>query len=162
MKGISLIELLVAIALITTLSVIGTNSFINIKNDADIDAVTDELISDIKLARNKSMNGEILESETEEEFDEGGLPEYGMKITANNYQIIRQCSKGGDTTACSGDIIENVAVNSQYNLFPETTFFFSRITGISGSQVITILQKDGHYGREISLSENFVITITEN
>lgn len=161
MKGISLIELLVAIAIITTLSVVGTNSFINIKNDADIDAITDELISDIKLARNKSMNGELLEGELTDDFDEDGLPKYGINFTQNNYQIIRRCSKGGNLAACDGDIIESIPVNSQYKLLPETTLFFDRITGKSNSQDITVWQKDDKYKRDINISDNFVITVTE-
>lgn len=174
MKGISLIEIIVAIAIIASLSTIGTNTFINIKNDADIDAITDELISDIKLARNKSMNGEILESETENDFylsdDTSGLPEYGINITTNSYKLKRRCTKN-DMSDCSTEDLSTIddfkereignMYENKYMLEPSGEFFFKRITGNTSPITLTVKEKNDNYKRDINISENFVITITE-
>lgn len=170
MKGVGLLETIVVIATIAFLSTIGANSFINIKNDAEIDAITDELISDIKLARNKSMNGELLESETTDTFNTDGLPEYGISIFANSYKIIRQCIKA-DATDCSSEdlsVLEDFKVrniNPQYTLdtnVSDDKFYFDRITGkIDSTQTITIKEKNDKYKRNINISDNFVITVNE-
>lgn len=162
MKGVSLLETVVVIALIAFMSTIGTNIFINFKNDTTIDNLTNELISDIKLARNKSMNGELLDGETANIFDPDGLPEYGLNLSANSYQIVRQCSKSGDVTACSGESIENFTVDPEYKLSSSTgNFYFERITGKTDSLTLTVMQKNDKYGREITISSDFLITVSK-
>ncbi len=169
MKGFSLIELIIAIAIISFLSTIGVNTFINFKNETSIDNLAYELISDIKLARNKSMNGELLKDETEENFIPNNLPRYGLKMKKDTYQIVRQCSKT-DGTTCDTENLENLeytddfkirSISSLYILDPEIDFFFERITGKSDPITITLKEKSAKYGRKIEISSDFIIKISK-
>lgn len=169
MRGVSLIETIIVIAVISFLSTIGVNSFINFKNDATINNITDELISDIKLARNKSMNGELLQSESVSEFSLNGLPEYGLSITEGSYKILRECLKEDEITTCETEALENLqytddfkirAIDPQYKLMSSNSeFYFERITGKTEGQTITVAQKDDKYAREIEISSDFLITV---
>ncbi len=166
MSGVSLIETIVVIAIIATLSTMGVNSFINFKNDSSIDNATNEFISDMKLARNKSMNGEILEGEKTEDFDPNGLPKYGLNISNNSYQLIRNCLKADGTTTCEGEpTIENINLDPEYTFSEDEDytieFYFERITGKTEELTLTIEKKGGSYGRQISISSDFLITITK-
>jgi hypothetical protein len=49
----------------------------------------------------------------------------------------------------------------KYVLEPSGEFFFKRITGDTSPITLTIKEKNDKYKRDINISENFVITITE-
>lgn len=167
MNGVSLLETIIVIALITTLSTMGINNFISFKDDATIDNITSELISDIKLARSKSINGELIGEEKAEDFDMQGLPEYGLNLTETDYKIIRRCLKADSVTTCETEDLESIQftedfkskpIDSQYKLSPNERFFFNRITGET-SEITLIITNNNGFGREITISDKFLITV---
>ena len=166
-KGISLIETVIVIAVIAVLSLIGTNTIINFKNDASMDSAVSELVSDIKLARNKSMNGEVFDEETVEDFHPDYLPEYGISLKNDHYTIIRKYSilnEANETTEIKEDL-ENFYLDSDYVFSNEKDYqqelFFERITGKTSEQTFTLIKKDGKNTRQIVISSDFLITVSK-
>ena len=161
MRGVSLLEVLVVVAIIAILSLIGVNTINNFKKDADLDNATSELISEIRTARGKSMNGELVGVEKEEDFESNGLPEYGLVIEADGYKLVRQCNKADGTNCSSESPLESVLIGSEFSLSPEGSFYFERITGNFPGRNLTIIDKNKKYGRQISISQDFLITVTK-
>lgn len=161
MKGVSLLETIVVIAIIATLSIVGVNNINNFKNDAGIDNATNELISDIRLARSKSMNGELIGNEVVEDFDPTGLPEYGLVIISSGYQLVRKCLKADATTCDVETPIDSVNLGPEYIIFPDMSFYFERVTGNIENKTITITSQNGKYARQIFISADSLITVTK-
>jgi Tfp pilus assembly protein FimT len=161
MKGVSLLETIVVVAIIAVLSIMGINNINNFKNDARMDNAANELISDIRLARSKSMNGELLGNESEDNFDPNGLPEYGLAVSGNSYQIIRRCLKDDGSDCNSEPAIESVNLGTEFTISPGGIFYFERITGAAEEKIFTITDNNGNYGRQISISADFLITVTK-
>lgn len=160
MKGSSLLETVVVTAIIAILSLTSINSINNFRLNASLDNVSEELVSAIRLARNKSMNGELLPGEDESDFNPTGLPEYGMTFDTNGYQMVRNCLKSDGSNCATDPAIEIVNFNSEYNLSPAGNIYFQRITGVSPNIQITIMEKSGKYGRLINASDEFTISVS--
>ena len=164
MKGVTLLETMVVIAIISVLSVMGVNTINNFRKEASLDNAANEMVSMIRVARSKSMNGEVLidlygEPEKETVFSETGLPEYGIEIFLNGYKLIRRYIKADEEFYTKEDVPDGVFLNDDYIFVPEGYFYFARITGTSSSQTINIIEKGGSSGREITISEDFKIVI---
>lgn len=161
MKGVSLLEIIVTVAIVAVLSLMSINTINNFKTDASLDNTVNEFISEVRLARNKSMNGELLPSETEDDFDKDGLPEYGIMITSDSYKLIRKCLKA-DSSSCSGDsALETISLGTDYNLSPEGSLYFDRISGNSSGFEISIVDKSGKNGRKVNINNDFTITVSK-
>src|SRR3972149_6472686 len=88
-KGFSLIELVVATSIIATLSLISVLSIVRFQKTTILDNTTAELDSTIHLAQSKSVSGELLEEEEPDDFEENGLPQYGVHVSSDEYTIFR-------------------------------------------------------------------------
>lgn len=163
MKGLSLLETIVVVAVIALLSLIGVNNINNFKNDAKADNLTNELISDLRAARSKSMNGELLSGEDKDDFDPENLPSYGISISGNNYFLIRKCIKADFTTCDTEPAIESFTLDPHFivNVTPNGPIYFERITGITQDTIIFISDINGKYARQISISADFLILVTK-
>ncbi len=169
MKGVTLLELLIVIAIIATLSLIGTNSINSFKKEAVLDNTANELVSEIRIARSKSMNGEVFNGEKEDDFDPNdpnSLPEYGINILSDRYELIRKCVKAGGILCRGGDPdedeppIEKNFIDDGLMLSPEEELYFQRITGRMNAKTIELREKKGGGGRRISITDDFVITVS--
>jgi Tfp pilus assembly protein FimT len=150
MKGASLLETLVTIAIIAILTLMGVNTINNFRHSATLDNTASELLSHLRTARNKSVSGELLTGENENIFEENGLPEYGVALKAGGYSLIRRCQKA-DATDCSDEAaIESVVLPETYNLSPEGSIYFKRITGTSQNTSFTLTGRGGSVQFEIN------------
>ncbi len=160
-SGISLLETIVVIAIIAVLSLLGVNNINNFRKDAQLDNAVNEMVSDIRLARSKSMNGDVLGGETSEDFDQNGLPEYGIVLFSDSYQLVRKCLKH-DGSTCSDEVpIEDIKIDPDYTISPEGNFYFDRVTGNTDDMTILIEEKEGVEGRRVHISKDFNISITK-
>ena len=162
-RGFTLLEVVVVIAIIAILSLFGVNTINNFRRNASLDNAASELLSEIRVARNKSMTGEVMEGEKEEDFNPNGLPEYGVNILADRYELIRRCVKLAGN--CDTEpAIEMIMLDDQFTLDPIGKFYFDRIAGnpdISGTKTINILEKKGSkkWGRKIEITKDFEVNI---
>lgn len=58
MRGFTIIEIVIAVAVIAILSVIAFNSFSSFKNEQELANVIEEVVSDLRLARSKTIASE--------------------------------------------------------------------------------------------------------
>jgi len=160
MKGVTLLETMVVIAIIAVLSLYSINNINSFRNDAVLDNTSTELVSELRFARSKSMNGELKENENEEEFDVDGLPEYGVSIHSDKYELVRKCLKL-DADTCSGEApVEATVIDPSYSISPEGTVYFQRITGETPEKNLIVSYK-GVPKRQITISKGLLITITK-
>jgi len=168
-KGTTLLETMVVIAIISLLSLTGVNTINNFRREASLDNAANQLVSEIRTARSKSMNGEVFEGEDEINFkidlDDGStiyrLPEYGISFDSDKYQLVRRCIKN-DIDCVGEEPLETVNLDSDHIFTSPGNIFFERITGKSDpptTTTITISEKAGTMGRTISISEDFKIEI---
>lgn len=164
MKGVTLLETVVVIAIIAILSLFGVNTINSFKSDANLDNMTNELISQIRVARSKSMNGEILTGENEGNFGKDGLPDYGINILTHGYELVRKYVKGNGSAVnnecfiADGALCEKISLDDDFSLVPEGSFYFDRITG-NFSGITIALKEKGVIKRNIIISKDFVITV---
>src|SRR3989344_3056736 len=97
MKGFTLVELLVTIAIIGALSLVGTIKFNQLRGDVVINSVAEELASQIRSARNMSMVGIVVEGEEDQDFEGNGLPVYGVGVAGNSHFLFRDYIKKGES-----------------------------------------------------------------
>lgn len=164
MKGVTLLETIVVIGIIAILSLAGVATINNFKRDASLDNAANELMSIVRVARSKSMNGEVLPGEmlnAENIFEENGYPEYGIEMKSDKYKIVRRFIKKGESEFTHEGVSEDYYLGSDYLLSPEDTFYFSRITGDCGSKIIKISEKNGARGREVIVFPDFRIEIKQ-
>ncbi len=166
-KGVTLLETVVVIGIIGVLSLMGINNINSFRREASLDNTANELVSMIKLARNMSMNGELIvdkntnQTEDLDVFRDDRLPEYGIEITEGSYELIRRCEKIDVPDDCSGDDLgERIYFADDYKI-TQGEMYFQRITGDCDPTCMSILieEKEGTEKREIIISEDFTVTI---
>lgn len=156
-EGTGLLELMVVVAIISTLSLIGVNSINSFRNAAALDNVVNELLSDIRVARNKSMNGELNEGESVADFTSDGLPEYGISINSDSYSLVRKCMKIDGSVCESDPPITTTEIPRDHTLSPNTTFFFDRLSGSAPNTTLKVSNKSSDV--EIEIIENGMIKL---
>src|SRR3989338_10243825 len=97
-KGFSLIELVVATSIMSTLSLISVLSIVRFQKTTILDNTTAELDSTIHLAQSKSVSGELLEEEEPDDFEENGLPQYGVQVSSDEYTMFRDIQQFGESS----------------------------------------------------------------
>jgi Tfp pilus assembly protein FimT len=150
MKGASLLETLVTIAIIAILTLMGVNTINNFRHSATLDNTANELLSYLRTARNKSVSGELLAGEDNDLFEDNGLPEYGITLLADGYRLIRRCQKSDATNCSTEPAIDSVSLPETYSLSPEGSIFFERITGTSQNTSFTLTGRGGSVNFEIN------------
>ncbi len=142
-RGFTLLETLVVIAIIGFVSVIGTYKFASFQKDSQLSAFSEEFASNIKTAKNKSINGEILPGQNVTNFkDPDGLPYWGVSTTTNSYSLTENCTLA-DNSPCTPEV-ETYNLPTGYTF--ETTGFtnFSRLSGQKSGTGSYILKTPGN------------------
>jgi prepilin-type N-terminal cleavage/methylation domain-containing protein len=128
MRGFTLIELILTVSIIAFLSLIGITRFNQLRQDSVMNSTVDEFISQVRSARNMSMAGEVLEGETIDDFEEDGLPLYGVSVTTGSYELYRDYIAKGDTVETRQSIAAT-NLNSDMTISGSTEVEFERISG---------------------------------
>jgi hypothetical protein len=79
------------------------------------------------------------------------LPEYGLKSVASAYDLYRISQKTTDATP-QLEILETITVNTLLELTSGVDIHFNRITGVSSTNTLDVLRKDGYGGRRLVIS----------
>ncbi|OGK14127.1 hypothetical protein A3H80_04700 [Candidatus Roizmanbacteria bacterium RIFCSPLOWO2_02_FULL_37_19] len=155
-KGFSLIELVVATSIIATLSLISVLSIVRFQKTTILDNTTAELDSTIHLAQSKSVSGELLEEEEPDDFEENGLPQYGVQVSSDEYTMFRDIQRVGESS--TRETLESYSINDFVTISPTAEVVFSRIQGATSATTFTI-QGANSESRQVIISADGQITI---
>ena len=157
-NGFTLLETIIVLGIISVFSLIGINTINSFREEAELDSAVNEFVTELKMARNKSMAGEVLGSETEADFEMDGLPQYGIQTTPGNYSLTRTFIKVDGSSGF--DTLETIALDTGLTLSPLDTIYFDRISGKTSSESFNIQRSSG-VGKKIDISSEGVITISD-
>lgn len=134
-----MIETILVIAIISSLSAFGMMKIFAFQKDAKIDSMANEILSTLKLARNKSELGEIPFSMSLSDFLPDKLPSYGVRSAGSGYGVFVQY----ETVA--GLINESVGpaviISDEMSVNIPSGIVFERLTGKTSDNRIDILYK---------------------
>lgn len=153
-KGFSLIEIILAIAVLTTLLAIITINLVSASRRVYNDTSTAVLVSDLRTQQAKAMTGDTENS--------GQASSYGAYFETDKYTLFRgnSYSAGNPTnftvTLPSGTQFSNI-------LFPDFQIVFASGSGeiagfINGSNSITIINTSENIQKNVSLNRFGVVT----
>ncbi len=130
MKGFSLLEALLVIAIIAVLSVTGIGYYRNYVKSVELDSLAAAMVADLKTARSKAMSGE--ESlKWGARFINGADDYYELFSTPINYQNASTSVKSA--TYLSGGVVFTNPPSAS-----STDVIFNKITGTATATSITI------------------------
>jgi prepilin-type N-terminal cleavage/methylation domain-containing protein len=158
-KGFTLIETLLVIAIISSLSAFGMMKIFAFQKDAKIDATTNEILSTLKFARNKSELGEIPYLMSLSDFLPDKLPSYGVRSTDSGYGVNIQYET--PTGVVNESVGSDIAVPDDMSVNIPSGIFFERLTGKTSSSRIDILYK-GSISKCIIISSSGYFTVRES
>lgn len=131
MKGFTLIESVVVIAILSILALAGINTITEFQRNAILSSATQELGSTLRVARQNSISGMVGLGETDSYF--------GVFLSGNSYQLVRYT-----TTPPSTNTIENHTIDASLSVTPASvTITFTRITGEPNAAVTFTLTRTG-------------------
>jgi hypothetical protein len=124
-----------------------------------MDSTTNEVVSAIRTAQNKSESGEIPESMNLKDFKEDYAPKYGIRTVTGGYEIFAQYWVEGEPGAVSPSVAtynvdDNIAVTITGSPL------FERLSGTSPAFDVDLLSDSGE-SRQISFNSQGFIEITE-
>lgn len=155
-KGFSLIETIVVFAILSVLALVGVESIIEFQKNALLEGTANEFASTLRSARTKSIAGQLLEGENPEDFEEQGLPKYGVRVEDETYFLFREYQLVGEPSLRRDNLEAFIVINS-LSLSPSGgEALFNRVTGISSPITFTLQRSDGRGVREIEASDKGV------
>ena len=157
MKGFTLVELLVTIAIIGALSLVGTIKFNQFRGDVVINSVAEELASQIRSARNMSMVGVVKEGEEDQDFEVDGLPVYGVGVAGNSQFLFRDYTKAGESDK-TRENLETSVLEPSFNISGDSEIVFSRIYGEAPPKTF-IIEKSGVSQKKVIVDGQGVVSI---
>lgn len=154
-KGFTLIEVVVVVAILAILSVVGIESIVEFQKNAVLEGTANEFASTLREARTKSISGELLSGETPDDFTNGGLPKYGVKIDATNYVLFREYQ---NAAGVKKEDLETFLIGDKLTLTPSPgEIIFSRITGVgTGNMTFSLKRNDNGKTIEIGVGDKGV------
>lgn len=158
MRGFTLIETVVVVAILAILAFFSVENIINFQKSSLLDASANEFASTLKLAAGKSRAGEIPEGKSVEDFEEDGFPEYGVLVQSSGYSLFADYTLFGEVEK-TRDIFEAFSLGLIHTVEPETEISFSRITGETNSTAFTLRQVQGGQIRRIIVSNEGFVSI---
>jgi len=148
-KGFTLVELLVATAIMVVMISIGVVTFVSSKNASSLNSYTDGIISSLEQARGNALSGK-----------EGSS--YGIKFTTNT---LTHTLFTGSTYSSSATTNVVTQIGTGYTLTTNltgssNTIVFSRLTGVpSATGTITLLQQATSKSKIITIGTQGNITV---
>jgi len=148
-KGFTLVELLVAIAIMVLMISIGVVTFVSSKNASNLNSYTDGIISSLEQARGNALSGK-------------GGSSYGIKFTTNT---LTHTLFTGSTYSSSATTNVVTQIGTGYTLTTNltgssNTIVFSRLTGVpSATGTITLLQQATSKSKIITIGTQGNITV---
>lgn len=161
-RGYTLIELLVIIALISSISLFTYESIINFKYQSEVDATANEFIATVKNAQSMSRDGELPNGTVDTDYIVEGLPTYGVTVSATDYTLHQYDTfNDGSPTGQAQDLILEVhAYDSAITFSPNSYVVkFVRVSGIPDTaQSISISRGGVTTARVINISADGLIS----
>lgn len=147
MKGFTLIESMVVIAILSILALVSINTITEFQRNSILVSATQELGSTLRVAQQNSISGKVKPGETD--------GTYGMSLSGNSYQLIRY------TPGIDPEILEEHSVDPAISISPNPiTLTFTRITGVPDSAAsITLTRTGTATTRTISVQANGLIRL---
>lgn len=156
-KGFTLIETVVVIAILAILSFFGVENVIEFQKDSLLANTANEIASNTRQARTKSLNGELLGGEKPEDFTADGLPQYGIKINGQSYSLFRQYQRLSDS-ALQTQTIATFNVDNNLSLIPdESAVIFDRKTGENSPATFILKRKDNRGTQSVEIGVKGVV-----
>jgi Tfp pilus assembly protein FimT len=161
MRGFTLLEIVIIMAIFSVLTVAGVTSITKFQKQARLDSTTNELVNNLRLANTKSVTGELLETEVPSNFEETGLPQYGVLIDdATHYSLIRQYQLVGQSITT--ETLNTIDITDEFSLSPVgTSIIFIRPSGITSSTTITLQQINSPDTTDIVVQSNGSISVNQ-
>ena len=140
-NGFTFIETLLVIAIISSLSVFGLMKISAFQEDAKIDSVANEVLSTLKVARNKSELGEIPSSSSLDDYLPDQLPSYGVRSKGDGYEIFVQYQEVTSTFEESDSASQTYEIPSEINVSIPSGVVFERLSGKTNDAEIGVFYK---------------------
>lgn len=125
-NGFSLIEILISLAVLTSLLLIGTLSFSDLKTDKELQAIAGSIVSKLEEAKSNSLSGK-------------GGSSYGVKFNDDSYVYFP-----GSSYIVSNDGNKEYQINSNFQMSND-------IPGSSDSIVFSKITGDSNYAATVTL-----------
>lgn len=165
MKGFTLIELIVVIAILFSVALVGTNTIIEFQRNAILTAAVQELASTLRTAQTNSIAGQLEPGETAGTFSSTGLPYFGVTFSDNayrSYRLVRVFTLASPTPTPTPNLLQTVDSSITVTTLPPniTTVMFSRVTGLPDAAVtFTLTRTNTTTSRTITVNGNGLISL---
>lgn len=159
-KGFTLIESLVAVAIIAILSVFGVNNIVKFQKNAILDQSAIQIEDLLKTARSKSITAESVSGKGIDFYQEDGLPTYGVKVAGSSatlFQAYLIPDLPNPPKSVRSDI-ETINLDPGITISSGETVFNRRNGQVSGSNSY-LLEMGAAEKRKIEIDSEGTITI---
>lgn len=157
-KGITIIEVLVSITIITILSSGTYFGIIEFQRNTLLDSTAEEFASTIETARSMSISGLAISETTVDDYEGDFLPYYGIKVEADKYSLFTTYRKIGENTDTI-EVVNSNTIPDDMAFFNQGEIYFARRSGVeSGVNTFTINRKNSTSSRQITIGKQIIIT----
>ena len=132
-KGITLLEILVTVAILSVLLSIGYASFRRLKAKYELSSAAQRLYTDIEWCRQKSM---------------ASLHPYGLYITSNSYKVFEDTNNNGKFDSTGDTVLKEATFNhvtlSGYPTSNNNSYIYTRRGTPTQSFTLTLTNQYNH------------------
>jgi len=156
MRGFTLIESVVVIAILSIIALVSMNTIIEFQRNAILSSATQELGSTIRVAKANSTSGLV---KTGESYTDTGYPYYGVTLAGNTYQLTRTFTLISGSPSI--ETIEPHTIDPSITVTPvSATVTFTRITGEPNAATTFTLTRTGTTtSRTVTVTANGLIIL---
>ena len=164
MKGFTLVELIVVLAILFTVSGAAMLNIVEFQKNSTLTAATQELLSTLRIAQTNSIAGQVNNGESVGTFQSTGLPYFGVKFTGNSYQLIRRYTASGAGSETESTVDESHSIDSSLTvtltpILGSTPITFSRISGIPSTSLSVEVKRSNGTKKTITVNSSGLITL---
>ena len=151
MKGFTILELVISIAIIAIISVAISTNLISFQRVASLDAAAKDIVSQLRSVQNKALSGEDGNSD-------GTGDSWGVRFSNSTYDTYAEfygasfnsANVTGTTTLSSSVIFINPASSATKDIV------FTKITGTTSPSTIIIQTQDGSQTKTINVATSTI------